>query len=135
MILGPAGGKWAFIGKEGKNRIVLPAHTEHASNFVEGLAAIQIVTVVVTWTSREHWLYHPTFLPVMVSRKAWPMYIAKESGNPSTKGHIVLDVPYEQVRPFKDGLASVDEGASGPNQKFGYIDKHGEQIWKSQPSL
>lgn len=51
------------------------------------------------------------------------------------KGHVVLDVPYEQVRPFKDGLASVDEDTAGPNQKFGYIDKHGKQIWKPQPSL
>jgi len=51
------------------------------------------------------------------------------------KGHVVLDLPYEQVRPFKNGLASVDEGTSGPKQEFGYIDKQGKQIWRPQPSL
>jgi hypothetical protein len=42
MILGPAGGKWAFIRKNGSKRIRLPKDTENAHDFSEGLAAIEV---------------------------------------------------------------------------------------------
>jgi hypothetical protein len=136
MILGPAGGKWAFIGKDGRNRIVLPAQAEHAGDFVDGLAAIQFgnscgymdksgaLVIPAVFSSCQDF---SEALANVYSDGKWE-FIDK-------KGQVVLDVPYEQVRPFQDGLASVDEGTSGPDQKFGYIDKHGKQIWKPQPSL
>jgi len=136
MISGPAGAKWAFIGKDGKNRIVLPAEAEHASDFVDGLAAIQsgkscgymdksgALVIPAVFSSCDDF---SEGLADVYSDGKWQFI--------DRKGHVVLDVPYEQVRPFKDGLASVDEGTAGPDQKFGYIDKHGKQIWKPQPSL
>jgi hypothetical protein len=136
MVLGPAGGKWAFIGKDGKNRIVLPAQAEHAGDFVDGLAAIQFGKSC-GYMDKSGALVIPTSfsscgdfsegLADVYSDGKW-QFIDK-------KGHVFLDAPYEQVGPFKDGLASVDEGTSGPNQKFGYINKDGKQIWKPQPSL
>jgi hypothetical protein len=136
MILGPAGGKWAFIGRDGKNKIVLPAQAEHADDFVDGLAAIQVGKSCGFMDKSGALVIPTTFsscgdfsegLADVYSNGKW-QFIDK-------KGHVVLDVPYEQVRPFKNGLAGVDEGTSGPKQKFGYIDKQGKQIWRPQPSL
>jgi WG containing repeat len=137
MILGPAGGQWAFIGKDGKNRIVLPAHTERAGDCVEGLAAIQVgnscgyvdksggaLVIASKFSSCDDF---SEGLAVVYSGGKW-QFIDK-------KAQVILNVPYEQVRAFRDGLASVAEGASGLGQKFGYIDKHGGQIWKPQPAL
>ncbi len=136
MILGPAGGKWVFIGKDGKNRIVLPAHTEHASKFVEGLAAIQIDDRC-GYVDKSGALVIP---PKFSSCDDFSEGLADVDSNGKwqfidNKGQVVLDVPYEEVRPFKNGLASVAEGTSGPDQEFGYIGKHGEQIWKPRRSL
>lgn len=136
MILRPAGGKWAFIGKDGKNRIVLSAQAEHVGDFVDGLAAIQF---------RKGCGYVDTSGALVIpnafsscddfSEGLADVYRDGKWQFIDRKGHVVLDAPYEQVRPFKDGLASVDEGTSGPNQKFGYINKDGKQVWKPQPSL
>ena len=136
MISRPAGGKWAFISKDGKNVIVLPAEVEHAGDFIDGLAAIQLgkscgyvdksgaLVIPAVFSSCDDF---SEGLADVYSDGKWQFI--------DRKGHVVLHVPYEQVRPFKDGLASVDEGTAGPDQKFGYIDKHGKQIWKPQPPL
>jgi hypothetical protein len=136
MILGPAGGKWAFIGKDGKNRIVLPEQAEHAGDFVDGLAAIQFGKSC-GYMDKSGALVIPTAFSSCgdFSEGLADVYSGGRWQFIDKKGHVFLDVPYEQVRPFKDGLASIDEGTSGPNQKFGYIDKHGKQIWKPQPAL
>lgn len=136
IIAGQTGKTWAFIGKDGKNKIALPAEAKHASDFVDGLAAIDFgkscgyVGKSGALVIRTAYSYCGDFsegLADVYGNGKW-RFIDKN-------GHVVLDVPYDQVRPFKDGLASFDEGTSGPNQKFGYIDKHGKQIWKPQPSL
>jgi hypothetical protein len=136
MILGPAGGKWAFIGKDGKNRIVLPVHTEQARDFADGLAAIEVGNRCGYVDKSGAFVIPTAFsfcddfsegLADVLSNEKW-QYI-------DTKGRVVLEVPYDQVRAFKNGSASVDEGKSGPDQKFGYIDKRGKQIWKPQRSL
>lgn len=136
MISGPAGGKWAFIGKDGKTSIVLPPHTEHVSNFVNGLAAIH-VGEKCGYVDKSGALVIP---PKYGACGDFSEGLADVELNGKWQfidrtGHVVLDVPYQQVSPFKNGLASVVEGESGPDQKFGYIDKHGEQIWKPQPAL
>ncbi len=136
MILGPAGGTWTFIGKDGKKRIKLPGKTQHAGDFAEGLAAIQIDDHCGYVSTAGAIAISPTFslcedfsedLADVLSNGKW-QYIDK-------KGQVVLDVPYDDVRPFRNGLAAVGEDSSGPAAKVGYIDKHGKQIWKPQPAL
>ena len=136
MILGPAGGTWTFIGKDGKKRLDLPKKTEHARDFAEGLAVIEIDGHCGYVSTSGVMAISPTFsscgdfsedLADVFNNGKW-QYIDKQ-------GKVVLDVPYDGVRSFKNGLAAIEEGLSGPKQKFGYIDKHGKQVWQPQPAL
>lgn len=135
MILGPAGGTWTFIGKDGKKRLDLPKKTEQARDFAEGLAVIEIdghcgyvntsgvIAISPTFSSCGD--FSEDFADVFNGK--W-QYIDKQ-------GKVVLEVLYDGVHSFKNGLAAVEEGSSGPEQKFGYIDKHGKQVWKPQPAI
>ena len=136
MILGPAGGTWMFIGKDGKKRIDLPRKTQHASDFAEGLAVIEIDCHCGYVTPSGEVAIPPTFS----SCEDFSEGLADVSENGKWRyidnhGKVVLEVPYDRVHSFKNGLAAVEEGLSGPGQKFGYIDKHGKQVWKPQPAL
>jgi hypothetical protein len=50
-------------------------------------------------------------------------------------GSLILPTNYFGIYPFRNGLARVDVGGVGPNQKFGYIDKSGREVWKPQPAM
>lgn len=52
-------------------------------------------------------------------------------------GTVILTLPaeYFHVGAFHDGLAAVTIGEVGPDQRFGYINKHGVEIRKPQPAL
>jgi hypothetical protein len=136
MILGPAGGTWTFIGKDGKKRFSLPKKTEQARDFAQGLAVIEINGHCGYVNTSGAFAISPTFsscgdfsedLADVLNNGKW-RYIDEQ-------GKVVLEVLYDGVRSFKNGLAAVEEGSFGPEQKFGYIDKHGRQVWKPQPAI
>lgn len=122
---------WGFIDKSGKEVIPLQYHA--VSSFSEGLAAVSHCGYVNTSgvvAIPPAFSYCGDFsedLADVLNSGKW-RYIDKQ-------GKVVLEVPYEGVRSFKNGLAAVEEGLSGPDQKFGYIDKHGKQVWKPKPAL
>src|ERR1700675_3144967 len=136
MILGPAGETWTFIGKDGKKRLDLPKKTEQVRAFAEGLAVIEVdgrcgyVNTSGVIAISPAFSYCGDFsehLADVLNNGKW-RYIDKQA-------KVVLEVPYDEVRSFRNGLAAVQEGLSGPEQKFGYIDQHGKQVWKPKPSL
>jgi len=136
LLLGPAGGRWFFIGRDGATRIALPRNVEHAEDFAEGRAVIQIHgkcgyidpsgAVVIPLRFFGCSDFSEGLANVFKDDKA--QYI-------DTNGRVALDVPYSGIHPFKNGLAAVEEGGSGPTQKLGYIDKQGNQVWKPRPAL
>jgi hypothetical protein len=135
-IIGPTGGAWSYIGKDGSQRIKLPKDAEQIGDFHEGAAVVEIkghcgyvdssgkVLIPNRYDSCED--FSEGLADVMIDGH-W-QYIDKADG-------LVLAVPYWGVHPFKNGLAAIEEGAVGPDQKFGYIDKHGNQVWKPRPAL
>ncbi|MGA2593393.1 MAG: WG repeat-containing protein [Bryobacteraceae bacterium] len=136
IIVGPAGGRWAFIGKDGRNRIDLPKNAERAEGFAEGLAVIEV---------HGHCGYiDPSgaiAIPLKFSYCGSLSEGLADVGKDGTwqyidrSGQVAIDVPYSGIHPFKNGLAAVEDGADGPTQRFGYIDKRGNQVWKPRPAL
>lgn len=136
MILGPAGGTWMFVGKDGKTRIRLPKGTDSLGKFSEGLAAVYV---------RGHCGYVSASGRMVVALvfsycEDFSDGLADVRGDGRWKyidqqGRVVLTVPYFGVRPFKNGRAGVQVGPVGPAQKFGYIDKSGKEIWKPEPAI
>jgi hypothetical protein len=136
MILGPASGKWSFIGKDGKKGIDLPHKTEQARDFSEGLAIIEIHGHCGYINTTGAFVIPPRFsacedfsegLANVFGEGKW-QYVDK-------RGRVILTVPYWGVDPFKNGLAAIEDGAVGPEQGFGYIDTHGNLIWNPRPAL
>jgi hypothetical protein len=130
------GGTWAFIDADGKEKIIL-RKTVEARRFSEGLAAI--------YFEDGHCGYIRTSGPLVISpvfsfcedfsegvalvlTEGKLKYLGKE-------GRFDLETPYINGGSFKNGLASVQEGESGPEQKFGYINKQGEAVWKPRAAL
>lgn len=141
MYMRPAmrqpGGTWTFIGADSSKKINLPKTTVEARDFAEGLAAIYLdddrcgyVNASGSMVVSPAFSYCDDFsesLALVLSNEKLK-YIDKE-------GRLVLDTPYDNGRSFKNGLASVEEGISGPEQKFGYINKQGKEVWKPRPAL
>lgn len=137
MVLGHAGGRWLFIGRDGSTRIKLPKNVESVGDFSEGLAVISgkrgrcgYITTNGASVIPMHFSGCEDFsegLADVDSNGKW-QYIDKA-------GRVVLAVPYWGVHPFKHGLAAVEEGSVGPHQKFGYIDKSGNEVWKPRQAL
>ena len=133
----PKGGTWTFIGPDGKKRIDMPNKTVDANEFAEGFAAI--------YFDDDRCGYVDTSGAIAISPTFsfcgdFSEHLADVSGNGKlqyidNKGQVVLDTPYDGGRSFKNGLAWVEEGTSGPAQKFGYINNQGKQIWKPRPAL
>jgi hypothetical protein len=129
MILGPAGGKWAFIGKDGRSKIALPKDTEEARDFSEGLAVIEVHghcgyikpsgAIAIPLKFSYCGDFSEGLADVLMDGR-W-QYVDRN-------GRVAIDVPYTGIHPFKNGLVAVEEGTVGPKQKFGYIDKHGNQV-------
>lgn len=135
-IIGPAGGRWAFIGKNGKVRIHLPANLENVEAFAEERAVIH--------AHGQCGYIDPTGAFVVpfkfsgcgnFSEGLADVYRDGKEQYINRNGSVALNVPFSGIHPFKNGLAAVEEGTSGPKQKFGYIDKHGNPVWKLRPSL
>lgn len=133
---GPAGGTWTFIGKDGKKRIDLPKNARHASDFAEGLAVIRVDGAQCGYV---HTSGEIAIMPRFIECGNFSENLANVLNNSANWQYIdkqgrvvldVLDVPYHRVGSFKNGLAKVYEGRYGSEQSFGYIDKHGKQVWK-----
>ena len=141
LVLGSQGGAWSFIGKDGTTKIKLPTNVETARGFSEGLAAVEnqdghcgYVNASGAFVVRAQYVGCEDFSEGLAdvaigsaTGEQW-LYIKKT-------GQVALKVPYWEVHPFKDGLALVEEGQEGPQQKFGYIDKSGKEVWKPRPAL
>ncbi len=137
MVLGPAGGHWSFINKRGKTTIELPHGVQQAWDFSEGLAAIQIADSHCGYVNRSGLT---VIAPVFSYCDAFSEGLADVLENGrwqyiDRNGNVILTTDYFEVYPFKNGLARVEVGDVGPNQKFGYIDKSGREVWKPRPAI
>ena len=136
IILGPSGGKWAFIRKDGKVQIRLPNNVEQAAGFSEGRAVIEVhgkcgyIDPSGTFAIPVAFAGCGDFSEGLadVFKGGQPVYIDKN-------GHVALALAHSGIHPFRNGLAAVEEGTSGPTQKFGYIDKMGNLVWEPRPAL
>jgi hypothetical protein len=136
MILGPAGGSWAFIGKDGKKRFRLPQKTTNARDFAEGLAAFEMEGHCGYVNKSGSVAISPVFSSCDDFSEGWADVLDRDKWKFIDKqGKVVLELAYDGVRSFKNGLAAVEVGLIGPQQEFGYIDKHGRQVWKPRPAL
>jgi len=137
MVIGPAGGRWSFIKRDGSTKIKLPKDVEAVSDFSQGLAVISdrkgrcgYMTTAGVQAIPMHFTGCESFsegLADVESSGKW-QYIDKV-------GRVILTVPYSEVHPFKHGLAAVEEGSVGRRQKFGYIDKSGNEVWTPREAL
>src|ERR1700690_4352119 len=136
MVIGPAGGRWAFIGTDGKKKFELPTDVETAHDFAEGLAVIEAgghcgyidASGAVAIPLKFSFCGDFSEGLADVGQNGRSLYIDR-------KGHIAIVVPYAGTHPFKNGLAAFDEGTGGPGQKTWYTDKHGNEVWKNRPAL
>jgi hypothetical protein len=136
VIVGPAGGRWMFIGKDGKTRIPLPRDVQDVEDFAEGRAVTRSYGQC-GYVGPKGALVVPLrfYICGNFSEGLAVVYRSGKTRYIDRNGHVMLEVPYDFVYPFKNGLAPVNEGSAGPTQKFGYIDKHGNQVWKPRRAL
>jgi hypothetical protein len=137
VVIGPAGGRWSFIGRDGSTKIKLPRDVEDVRDFSEGLAVLSdrkgrcgYMATSGAQAIPMHFSWCDSFsegLADVESGGKW-QYLDKV-------GNVVLTVPYWGAHPFRHGLAAVEEGSVGRHQKFGYIDKSGNVVWKPRVAL
>jgi hypothetical protein len=131
----PLGGRWAFIDSKGELKIKLPKRVADTRPFREGRAVVTFrsscgyVDSSGTFISKPDLQYCEDFSEgrAAVFNGSW-QYI-------DLSGRVVLKTNYFQIGSFVNGLARVTVGELGPNQRFGYINKDGVEVYKPQPAL
>jgi hypothetical protein len=135
MLMGPVGGRWAFIDSKGEIKVKLPKQVTHASPYREGRAAVEFGASCGYVNTSGAVIVPPRFRQCDDFSEGLARVLDETWQYIDEAGRVVLRVNYSQVGPFVNGLASVTLGEVGPTQRFGYINKDGVEVYKPKPAL
>lgn len=132
-------GKYGFIDSSGK--FVIPPRFREVREFAEGRAAVCVMENDETgWPLRKwgvidregEFVVPPRFETVWSFEEGMAKAV-DENGNGfvDRSGKLVIPCKFRTVDPFHNGLAYVRVGGfDDENSWSGYIDKHGEFVWR-----
>jgi hypothetical protein len=124
--------KYGYVDKTGNE--VIAAQFEGGERFSEGLAAVNIGQKFGFIDTTGKIVINPQF---DYSVNEWNIFseglacvrVADKYGYIDKAGKFVINPQFDGCSPFNEGLAKVDIGKIGLDQKSGYIDKNGKYVW------